>query len=84
MGVCECLLLEASVNPRTYKGATHPYEVFLIFFLDDKTSATDAFSSCSFIPGAHFETSSVMVNFYGCEIITHMTSSVASGQANFE
>ena len=38
------------------------------FFLDDKTSAPDVFSSCSFIPRAHFETSLVMVSYYGYEI----------------
>ena len=31
--------------------------VFLSLFLDDKTLALDIFSSCSFIPRAHFETS---------------------------
>ena len=34
-------------------------EVFLSFFPEDKTSAPDVFSSCSFIPRANFETSSV-------------------------
>ena len=43
-----------------------PLEVFLFFFfLDDKTSAPDVFSSCSFIPRAHFKTSLVMVSYYG-------------------
>ena len=41
---------------------------FLIFFLDDKTSAPEVFSRCSFIPRAHFETSLVMVSFYGYEV----------------
>ena len=41
------------------------------FFLDDKTSATDVFSSCSFIPRVHFETSLVVVRFYGYEIWRH-------------
>ena len=58
------------VNPGTYKGgggrgevvATPSSEVLLIVFLDDKTSAPDVFSSCSFIPRAHFETSLVMVS----------------------
>ena len=31
-------------------------------------SPPDVFSSCSFIPRAHFETSSVVVNFYSYEI----------------
>ena len=43
----------------------------LIFFLDDETSAPDVFSSCSFIPRAHFETSQVMVLYYGYEIWRH-------------
>ena len=44
--------------------------VFLIFFsLDDKTySAPEDFSSCLFIPRTHFETSLVMVSYYGYEI----------------
>ena len=35
-----------------------------MFFLEDKASATDAFSSCSFNVRAHFETSLVMVSYY--------------------
>ena len=42
-----------------------PPKVILSFLIDDKTSAPDVFSSCSFIPRAHFESSSVMVSFYG-------------------
>ena len=42
-----------------------PAKVFLSFFLEDQTSARDVFSSCSFISCANFETSSVMVSFYG-------------------
>ena len=38
------------------------------FFLDDKTSAADVFSSCLFITRAHFETRLVMVIYYGYEI----------------
>ena len=45
-----------------------PRKVFLSFFLEDKTSAPDVFSSCSFIPCTLFETSSVMVSCYGYEI----------------
>ena len=45
-----------------------PLKGFLIFFLDDKTSAPEDFCSCSFIPGAHFETSLVMVSYYDYEI----------------
>ena len=39
-----------------------PFKVFLSFFLEDKLSVPEVFSSCSFIPRAHFETSSVMVS----------------------
>ena len=46
-------------RPRT------PLKVFLSFFLEDKTSARDVFSSCSFILCANFETSSVMVSCFG-------------------
>ena len=42
-----------------------PLKVFLTFLLEGKTSAPDVFSSCWFIPCAHFESSSVMVSFYG-------------------
>ena len=42
--------------------------VFLSFFLKDKTTAPDVFSSCSFNPCTLFETSSVMVSSYGYEI----------------
>ena len=69
--------LRYRLNPRTYKGVgggggkgwllpTH--KVFLSFFLEDKTSAPDVFSSCSFIPRANFEVSLVMVSCYGNEI----------------
>ena len=44
-----------------------PHNVFLSFFLEDKTSVPDAFTSCSFIPRSHFETSLVMVSCYGYE-----------------
>ena len=40
----------------------------LSFFLKDKTTAPDVFSSCSFNPCTLFETSSVMVSSYGYEI----------------
>ena len=43
-------------------------KVLLSFFLEDKTSAPDIFSSYSFIPRANFETSLVMVRCYGYEI----------------
>ena len=45
-----------------------PPKVFLSFFLEDKTSVPDVFSSCSFIPNPHFESSSVIVSFYDHEI----------------
>ena len=44
---------------------------FWVFLLDDKTSAPDVFSSCLFIPHAHYETSLVVVSFYGYEIWRH-------------
>ena len=68
----------AIFNPRTYKerggggvDATclPPVRFFgVFFFLEDKTLASDDFSSCLFIPRAHFETSSVMNSCYGYEI----------------
>ena len=52
------IFVELMINPRTQKGvgvdATLP-KVFLIFFLEDKTSAPDVFGSCSLIPRTHFE-----------------------------
>ena len=42
-------------------GSPPPPEGFWCFFLDDKTSAPDAFNSCSFIIRTHFERSLVMV-----------------------
>ena len=41
------------------------------FFLDDKTSAPAVFGSYSFIPYTHFETSLVMVTYYGYKIWRH-------------
>ena len=50
----------------TRRDRCHPAsEVFPSFFLDDKTSAPDIFSSCSFIHHVHFETSLVIVSYYG-------------------
>ena len=62
--------LETTWNPRTYKGGgggvdATPPKAFLTFLLEDKRLAPDVFTSCSFIPRAHFESSSVMVTFYG-------------------
>ena len=48
-------------------GGYHPSEVFLSFFLDNKISAPDVFSSWSFISCTHFETSLVMVSYFGYE-----------------
>jgi len=64
------------LESRTYKGVgwrgwgvvATLHKVFLIFSLDDKTSALEVFCSCSFILRAHFETSLLMVSYYGCEI----------------
>ena len=42
-----------------------PIKFFSVVFLEDKTSAPDVFSSCSFIPSALFETDLVMVSCYG-------------------
>ena len=56
---------------------THPpppgshKDVFLSFFLEDKTSVPEVFSSCSFIPHTHFEASFMMVSCYGYEIWRH-------------
>ena len=69
--------LDYGINPRTYKWGERvatPMR-FLIFFLDDETSAPDVFSSCSFIPRAHFKTSLVMVSYYGYAIISSRRSS---------
>ena len=61
------------VNPRTYKGGGDaiPSKVFLSFFLEDKRSAPDVFSSYSFISRTHFDRSSVIVSCYGYEIWRH-------------
>ena len=52
-------------------GMPPPIRFFWIFFLEDKTSAPDVFSNCSFIPRAHFEISWGMVSCYGYEIWRH-------------
>ena len=46
-------------------------KLFLSFFLEDKTSAPDVFSICSFIPREDLATSLVMVSFHGYEIWRH-------------
>ena len=48
-----------------------PSKVFRSSFLDDKTSTPDVFSSYLFIPQTHFETSLVLVSFYGYDIWRH-------------
>ena len=50
------------------RGGGHPHKVFLSFFVEDKTSAPDVFSSYLFILKANFETSLVMVSCYGYDI----------------
>ena len=68
------IYIDRCINPRTYKGwggvVGCPPEVFLIF-LDDKTSIPDVFSSCSFIPRTQFETSLLMVSYYGYDTWRH-------------
>ena len=65
------------INPRTCEGkgggvvATPLWGFFFSFFFRRKTSAPDVFDSCSFIPHAHVETSSVMVSYYGYETWRH-------------
>ena len=53
-------LCDGLTHGRTRRGGGVVVEIFL----DDKTSASDFFNSCSFIPHAHFETSLVMVSYY--------------------
>ena len=55
----------------------HPLtEVFEFLFLGDKTySAPDVFSSYSFIPITHFETTLVMVSCYAFELLQHLKNS---------
>ena len=51
------------------------------FFLKDKTSAPEVFSSCSFIPRAQFR---VKFRDGQCLWLRDMTSYVAGGQTIFE
>ena len=44
--------------------AIPPLSFFFHFFLEDKTSAPEVFSSCLFIPRAHLETRLVMISYY--------------------
>ena len=55
---------------RTNKGGGRMAStLFPSFFLEDQTSASEVFSSCSFIPRtSDFETSLVMISYYGHEI----------------
>ena len=61
------------VSRQVFATPPPPSEVFFLvfFFQNDKTSAADVLSSCSFIPHAHFETSLVMVSYYSYEIWHH-------------
>ena len=53
--------------------------LFASFFLEDQTSASEVFSSCSFIPRtSDFETSLVMISYYGYEIWRHKWQVVKS------
>ena len=70
--ITKILLTELTLGcTRGKGGGGHPHKVFLSFFVEDKTSAPDVFSSCLFIPHAHFETSLVMVSCYGYDIWRH-------------
>ena len=69
-----CCCNKYILTPETYgEGVVtaSPSEFFLSFFLDEKTSAPDVFTTCSFIPRAHFGTSLVIVSDYGYEIWRH-------------
>ena len=48
-------------------GGCHPthLKVVMTFSVEDKTLVPDGFSSCSYIPPAHFERSLVMVSYFG-------------------
>ena len=62
-------------------GAGGGVSFFWGFFLEDKTSAPEIFSSCSFIHCPHFETSLVMVSCYGYEIWRHKSKIMQSAYA---
>ena len=69
-----CCCNKYILTPETYGVGVvtaTPSEFFLSFFLDEKTSAPDVFTSCSFIPRAQFGTSLVIVSDYGYEIWRH-------------
>ena len=68
--ICRSIIVTVDIDPRTYKegGGEGCPKVFLSFVIEDKTLASDVFSSCSLIPRTHFESSSVMFSFYGYEI----------------
>ena len=65
------LVLSILTLGRTRWDGCHPPKVFLIFFLNNKTSAPEDFCSCFFIPRTHVETRLVMVSYYGYEIWCH-------------
>ena len=70
-------LTDNAFNPRMYKGdvdatpSPSPPRFFWVFSLYNQTSAAEPFSSCSFIPLAHFETSLMMIRYYSYEIWRH-------------
>ena len=66
-----CCNKKLTLGQTSAEGWMPPPKVFLSFFLEDKTSAPDVFSSYSFIPCAHFNLSSVIISFYGYEIWGH-------------
>ena len=61
------MLTSIDFNLRTHKGGggRGGCHTLLRFFFDNNTSAPDVFSSSSFIPRTHFETSLVTISFYG-------------------
>ena len=61
----------ATVFPPRGGVVATPLRFSRFFFQDDKTSAPEAFYSYLFIPRAHFETSLVMVSYYGYKIWRH-------------
>ena len=72
---------ELWLNPRRYKGGGGGglgvvAKVFWCFFLEEKASTPDVFSSCLFIPRADFQRSLVMVSCYGYEIWRQLLSTI--------
>ena len=51
--ICRSIIVTVDIDPRTYKeggGGEGCPKVFLSFVIEDKTLASDVFSSCSLIP----------------------------------